>query len=195
MAAPPPSPVSGRSGIRRALPLLSILAYLGLALVTVAEYEADAFFAPFCYGVPGGVACAPMRSLWLSLATLWSSSAVTLAGFFVIGFAVDRRGRDTETPERALLAYGVFVSSLGILWFWVSQAAPWGRAPYSLAYALLFTYVTGALFLFGLVFLGGGSGRGRSRGWTVGLAAINEFAGLVLGSLLAFSILFPPVVG
>lgn len=193
MAAPRPSPASGLRGLLQTLPLLPVLAYGGLALVMVTAYEEDAFFGPSCYAVYLGVRCPPARTLWLSLAALWSLCAVTLAVLVVIEFGLNRRGRSIEMPGAALLASGVFVSGLGLLWFWAAREVGWGRVPYALAYALLFAYVTCALFLFGLTFLRGVPRRGRFRGWTVGLATANELVGLVLGFLWADAILHPIV--
>lgn len=193
MAAMRPRSVPSLGGMFRALPLLPVLGYVGMALVMFTAYEQDASFTPSCYTVFGGVECPPARGLWLSLAALWSISAVALAILSLLELVVSRRGRGVPMPGSGLLASGVFVSGLGIVWFWAAQQAGWGRVPYSLAYALFFTYVTSSLFLFGLTFLGGVPRRGPYRGWSLGLATGNLLVGLLLGYLFADAVLHPPV--
>ena len=176
----------------RAPPLLSILGYVGFALGMVRAYGEDAIFAPTCYYIPFGVECPPARTLWLFLAALWTTAAVVLAALMELGFMRSRDGRGTGIPGPALLAFGLVVTALGVFWAWSFNEGGYGRVSQGVESALFFTYVTCALFLFGIVFLNGTPRRRPGRGWTIGLAAANELVSLVLGYMMVDAILNPP---
>ncbi len=102
-----------------------------------------------------------------------------------------RIDREVSIPAAAIIVMGFLLAGLGAAGIWAENEASHYRLPYAAGDTLLLTYVTGALILMALGFLGYRPSSRPAEQWATVIAAAHGFFGVGLG----FSVAYGAVVG
>ena len=158
------------------------------------DYEREMSLLPFCHDTALGANCLARTQLLASLAGLWALSAVGVLVLMAIEIAVSNWSRGLHVPPRALLAYALFLVGLGVAGLIATQPAGYGQIPRGIVDALVYTYLTGALFLFALTFLDYRPHADSLSRSVLVVGVIHGIIGMTMAVVFAFFTVFPPII-
>jgi hypothetical protein len=195
-------PVAGMKGglvrapgrAARLLPLLSAFCFALLAVAMGVDYEREMGLLPFCHDTALGANCLARSQLLASLAGVWAISAVAVLVLMAIEIRVSKWSRGLHVPPRALLADALFLVGLGAAGLIATQPEGYGQIPRGIVVALVYTYLTGALFLFALTFLGYRPHADSLSRSVVVAGVIHGIIGMIMAVVFAFFAMFPPII-
>ncbi len=172
------------------MPLVSAVALLGLAASAGYGYlQGRRDLVPGC-AIPEG--CPAIHALWLDAALVFGAAAAAVGLLFAMDTNRARRGAAVRASPRTVLVAGLALLAFGLGGFLVVQQEPYGTVPPGSGAAMWVAYVTGALLLLAVAFLGHRYSPRVLDRWAAILSVAHGLVGMGLGFALAYLAVVPP---